>query len=103
MLESMSMTNKPFYDNDHPHGTPGHVLSCIPQLWHTSRGDLPARTTTAIANEMRVEIMNHEVHKELLDILKDLEANYEIVETPYGWVRMTDSVSLSMQMSQRMV
>ena len=99
MLESMSMTNKPFHDSEYSLGTPGHILSCIPPLHQQELFTSPARTIHEIAGEMRAEIMNPEVHQQILAVLKDFENNYEIAETPYGWVRMSDAVSMSEQMS----
>lgn len=103
MLESMSMRNKPFSNHEEfgwQVGTPGHILGCIPPLFRQELFTSPAITVHDIAKEMRAEITNPEVHSEIRKALKDFEANYEIAETPYGWVRMSDAISMSIQLSE---
>lgn len=72
--------------------TAGSVLGAI-------YNDSPAITVSNIARYIGADILDRGEYKKIVSILDDLEQNYEIANTPYGYVRMNDSVSCSMQLS----
>ena len=77
--------------------TPGSVLSSInPEHF---RGERKSTSLHEIFTQIGADIVSSTNYKEVLGIIDDFEQSYEIAKTPYGYVRMSDSVSLSLQMS----